>query len=111
MRQPLPASAAAIGGRLALARLGDHLTSDERDPIHDMQRLNVLLNVALLLETSNDPSGTSAQIVEELGTLHWVKSARLAPNDDDAEHVRVALGSETLVVSTGTDGQTHVASR
>ena len=100
--------AAAIGGRLALAKLGDHLTSDERDPIHDMHRLNVLSNVARLLETSSDPSATSAQIVEELGTLHWVKSARLAAEDDEAEHVREALASETLVVSTGSDGQTHV---
>ena len=36
--------AAAIGGRLALSKLGDHLTSDERDPVHDMQRLNILSN-------------------------------------------------------------------
>jgi diguanylate cyclase (GGDEF)-like protein len=100
--------AAAIGGRLALAKLGDHLTSDERDPIHDMQHLNVLANVAQLLGTSNDPSATSSQIVDELGTLQWVKAARLAPNDDEAEVVRAALASEALVVSTGPDGATHV---
>lgn len=100
--------AAAIGGRLALAKLGDHLTSDDRDPIHDMQRLNVLSNVGRLLETSNDPTATSAQIVEELGNLHWVKSARLAPADDKAEVVRTALATEQLVVSIGDDGATHV---
>ena len=100
--------AAAIGARIALAKLGDHLVSDERDPVHDMQRLNVLANVARLVESSSDPNATSAQIVEELSSLHWVKSARLAANDDEAEVVRQAQAGESLVVTAGGDGQTHV---
>ncbi len=99
--------AAAVGARLALAKLGDHLVSDERDPVHDMQRLNVMANVAHLLETSSDPGATSTEIVEALGGLHWVKSARLAGADDDAEVVRGAQASEALVV-TAKDGVTHV---
>ena len=59
--------AAAIGARIALAKLGDHLVSDERDPIHDMQRLNVMANSARLLDTSSDPGATSQEIVEALG--------------------------------------------
>jgi diguanylate cyclase (GGDEF)-like protein len=100
--------AAAIGARLALAKLGDHLVSDEHDPLYDMQRMNVLANVARLLDTSNDPTETSAQVVEELGTLHWVASARLAPNDDESEVVQGAQASETLVVSVFEDDTTHV---
>ena len=74
--------AEAIGARLALAKLGDHLVSDERDPLYDTQRLNVLANIAHLLDSSNDPSETTAQIVDALGGLHWVRSARSAPVDD-----------------------------
>ena len=100
--------AAAIGARLALAKLGDHLVTDDRDPVHDMHRLNVLSNVARLVDSSSDPTATSASIVEELGTLAFVQSARLAPNDDNAEVVRGAQATESLVVTTGNDGITHV---
>jgi diguanylate cyclase (GGDEF)-like protein len=99
--------AGAIGARLALSKLGDHLVTDERDPIHDMQRLNVIANLAHLLDSSNDPGATSAEIVEALGALHWVRSARLAPADDEADVIRGAQASETLVVTTQ-DGATHV---
>jgi diguanylate cyclase (GGDEF)-like protein len=98
--------AGAIGARIALARLGDHLVSDERDPIHDMQRLNVLANIAHLLESSNDPADTTAQIVEALSTLHWVRSARLAPPDDQSALAREAQAGETLVVRTS-EGTTY----
>jgi diguanylate cyclase (GGDEF)-like protein len=99
--------AGAIGARLALSKLGDHLVSDDRDPVHDLQRLNVMANVAHLLDTSDDPGATSSEIVEALGALHWVRSARLAPADDEADVIRGAQASETLVV-TSTDGVTHV---
>ena len=102
--------AAAIGARLALAKLGDHLASDEDEARHDTQRLNVLANIARLLETSNDPSAVSSDIVDHLGTLQWVKSARLAPPDDESEVVQSALASETLtVIADEASGETHVA--
>ena len=99
--------AAAIGARLALSKLGDHLVTDERDPDYDMQHLNVMANVAHLLDTSDDPGATSAEIVEALGALHWVRSARLAPADDEADVIRGAQASEGLIV-TIKDGVTHV---
>jgi diguanylate cyclase (GGDEF)-like protein len=96
----------AIGARIALAKLGDHLVSDDRDPIHDMERLNVMANVARLLDSSSDPGAVSAEIVETLGGLHWVRSARLAAGDD-SEVVNQAQASEALVVAAK-DGVTHV---
>lgn len=99
--------ALAIGARLALSKLGDHLVSDDRDPIHDMQRLNVMANLAHLLESSSDPGAVSGDVVDALGALHWVRSARLAPADDEAEVIRGAQASEGLVV-TNQDGATHV---
>ena len=81
--------AAAIGARLALSKLGDHLVTDERDPIHDMQSLNVMANVAHLLETSDDPGATSAEIVEALEALHFVVSLK-----DGVTHVGLALLNE-----------------
>ncbi len=98
--------ALAIGARIALAKLGDHLVSDDRDPIHDMERLNVMANVARLLDTSSDPGAMSAEIVETLGGLHWVRSARLVTGDD-SDVVVAAQASEGLVV-TAKDGVTHV---
>lgn len=100
--------AMAIGARLALSRLGDHLVSDERDPIHDMQRLNVLANIAHLLESSDDPTATSAAVVDALGTLHWVRSARLVPpGETEAVVVQEAQANESLVVQN-VAGITHV---
>jgi len=99
--------AAAIGARLALAKFGDHLVTDERDPVHDLQHLNVLANLAHLLESSSDPGAMSAEIVEALGALHWVRSARLTTADDDAGVIRAAQASEGLVV-TAHAGATHV---
>jgi diguanylate cyclase (GGDEF)-like protein len=99
--------AGAIGARLALAKLGDHLSTDERDPVTDTQRLNVLANIARLLDTSDDPSDTTAQVVEALGGLPWIRSARLAPPEDDASVVREAQATESLVVKI-TGGVTHV---
>lgn len=99
--------ALAIGARLALTKLGDHLVSDERDPVHDLQRLNVIANLAHLLESSDDPGAVSAEIVDALGALHWVRSARLAPPDDEADVIRMAQAGETLVVTTQ-NGETHV---
>ena len=61
--------AGAIGARLALAKLGDHLISDESDAAPDNQHLNVIANLANLLETSNDPGATSAEIVDALAGL------------------------------------------
>jgi len=58
--------AAAIGRASRSAKLGDHLVSDDRDPIHDMERLNVMANVARLLDSSSDPGAMSAEIVEAL---------------------------------------------
>jgi diguanylate cyclase (GGDEF)-like protein len=100
--------ALAIGARLALAKLGDHLVSAEHDPVYDMQRMNVLANVARLLDTSNDPTETSAQVVEQLNTLHWVASARLAGPDDESPVVQGAQAGESLVVSVYDDETTHV---
>jgi diguanylate cyclase (GGDEF)-like protein len=100
--------AGAIGARLGLAKLGDHLVTEERDPVYDMQRLNVLSNIAQLLESSNDPSDTSVQIVDALSALNWVRSARLAPADDEDEVVKQAQAGEGLVVRN-VDGLTHVA--
>jgi diguanylate cyclase (GGDEF)-like protein len=99
--------AGAIGARLALAKLGDHLVSDERDPVVDMQRLNVLANIAQLLESSNDPNDSTAQIVDALGALPWIRSARLAAVDDEAEIARQAQAGEGLVVRN-VEGLTHV---
>jgi diguanylate cyclase (GGDEF)-like protein len=99
--------AGAVGARLALAKLGDHLVSDERDPVYDMQRLNVLANIAQLLESSNDPSDTTTQIVDALGNLNWIRSVRLAPPDDGDEVARQAQASEGLVVRN-VEGLTHV---
>jgi diguanylate cyclase (GGDEF)-like protein len=98
--------ALAIGARIALAKLGDHLVSDDRDPIHDMERLNVMSNVARLLDSSSDPGAMSAEIVEALAGLHWVKAARLITGDD-SEAVRTAQATEGLAVTSG-DGITHV---
>ena len=39
------------------------------------------------------------ELVEALGALNWVRSARLAPADDEAEVVRAAQASEALVVA------------
>ena len=72
-----------------------------------MERLNVMANVARLLDSSSDPGAMSAEIVEALAGLHWVKSARLATNDGDSEVVQAAQASEGLVV-TSKDGNTHV---
>lgn len=99
--------AGAIGARLALAKLGDHLSSDERDPVYDMQRLNVLSNIARLLDTSSDPNDTAAQTVEALGGLTWVRSARLAAADDESDVVQEAQAGEALVVKIK-NGVTHV---
>ncbi len=99
--------ALAIGARLALSKLGDHLVTDERDPVHDMQRLNVIANLAHLLDTSNDPNAVSAEVVDSLGALHWVRGARLAAAEDEADVVKSAQASEALVV-TNKDGTTHV---
>jgi diguanylate cyclase (GGDEF)-like protein len=98
--------ALAVGARIALAKLGDHLVSDDRDPIHDMERLNVMANVARLLDSSSDPGAMSAEIVETLSGLHWIRSARLATGEE-SEAVNQAQASEALVV-TSKDGATHV---
>jgi diguanylate cyclase (GGDEF)-like protein len=99
--------AGAIGARLALSKLGDHLVSDEGEPVHDAQALNVLANVAHLLDSSDDPGATSAEIVDALSALHWVRSARLAPPGDESDVIRSAQAGEGLVV-TMEDGVTHV---
>jgi diguanylate cyclase (GGDEF)-like protein len=99
--------AGAIGARLALAKLGDHLVSDERDPVFDMQRLNVLANIAQLVDSSNDPADTTTRIVEALGGLPWIRSTRLAPVDDPADVAQAAQAAEGLVVWNA-EGVTHV---
>lgn len=95
--------AEAVGARIALARMGDHLESTDHDPIHDMLRLNVLANIARALEKSTDPVATSNEIVELLSALHWVKSARLADARDPSDIVRSALAAEALVVRVEDD--------
>lgn len=92
------ALADAVGARLALAQLGDHLASDERDPAHDMHRLNVLANIARHLQRADDPESTMSEIVEELRALNGVKSVRMAALDDASEVVREALATEDVVV-------------
>lgn len=88
----------AVGARISLARLGDHLASEERDRRYDEMRLNVLANVARLREEAKEPDALSSATVELLAGLDWVKRARLAGTDDSAHAVRQSLATEQMIV-------------
>lgn len=100
----LKSLAEAVGARFALARLGDHLSTDERDPVNDTARLNLLANIAQLLERSNDPAATSSAIAVALDNLPFVASAKFSKLENISKAGREALASEHLMVrSDGSD--------
>ena len=96
--EALRSLAEAVGARIALARLGDHLTTTEDEPGLDVMRLNVLANIARYLESSKDPADTSLRIAEALADLPFVGTARLAPADDPSGLPKEALANERLLV-------------
>ena len=90
--------AEAIGTRIALASLGDHLAVEDVPPGREATRLNVLSNVARLIERASDAAAAMSELVELLDGLPWVGSVRAWGPDEASNVIRDALAHESVII-------------
>ena len=93
--------AEAIGARLALARTRRSSRQHEaRSGPRHASALNVLANIARLLERRDDRDAASAEIVERSSALPWVRSVRLARPTSRRDRSQTRLADERIVART-----------
>jgi len=90
--------AEAIGARFALARNGDHLAVEDVPAGREATRLNVLANIAHLLEHPTDTEATTAAFVALLEGLPWVGAVRAIGPDGTSHVIRDALAHESILI-------------
>ena len=89
--------AEAVGARIALTQSGDFLTIEDVPAGREATRLNVLANIARLVEQADDPDSAAAELAGYLEALPWVGAVRLI-RDESSKIIREALASEQLIV-------------
>jgi len=92
--------AEAIGARIALAKLGDHLVPEDPAVEREAARLNVLANLARLVDAASDVEVTLGEIVELIEGLNWVGAVRSFGADEASSLVLEAMANESLVCRT-----------
>ncbi len=90
--------AEAIGTRIGLAKLGDHLVIEDVPASREATRLNVLANIARLIDRATDPTAATEELVELCEGLPWVAAVRLVSAAEPSPLIRDALAHETLIV-------------
>lgn len=92
------ALAEAIGARIALAELGDHLTIEDVTVGRHEARLNVLANIARLIDRATDAEATTSELVELLDGLPWVGAVRSHGPDQPSGVIKDALAHESIII-------------
>jgi diguanylate cyclase (GGDEF)-like protein len=90
--------AEAVGARMALASLGDHLTGEDVAVTNEVARLNVLANIARLIDRATDTEVATGEMAELLGGLPWVGAVRSLGPDDPSTMIRDALAHESIII-------------
>ncbi len=90
--------AEAIGARIALSHNGDHLAVEDVPAGREAARLNVLANIAHMLEHPADPEATTAAFVTLLEGLPWVGAVRAIGADGTSIVIRDALAHESILI-------------
>ncbi len=90
--------AEAIGARIALAKNGDHFAVEDVPASREATRVNVLSNLAHMLEHPSDPDATTAAFVSLLEGLPWVGAVRAVAIDGTSHVIRDALAHESILI-------------
>jgi diguanylate cyclase (GGDEF)-like protein len=93
--------AEALGARMHQANLGAHLATEEGPSGRDTARINVLANVARLVDRAVDPEAAAGEIVDLLSALPWIESVKHVGPKEENSIVRDAIAHERIVARAG----------